>query len=749
MTTGPKNSKAMSYQSFSTTIICRLLVLVFTVFFSELVHGQLRGDQISRPKVAVVLSGGGAKGFAHIGVLKVLEEEGIPIDIIVGTSMGSLVGGIYSMGYHAEELEQISKSQNWESLLFDDLPRLYLSRHDRSLQQKYLFSLLIDEEKKVMLPQGVIKGQNALNLLCGITANVPYEMDFSKLPISFACVATNLETGEEVVFNKGHLSTAMFASMAVPGIFQPPERDGLILVDGGVVNNFPTDVARRMGADIIIGVDISYGFFERDKLKSINNVFGQLVNFLDQSKDSVNTNLCDLIIRPDISGFTAASFNNEAVDTLILRGEQAAERMREQIRELKRINNLEPRFISREYVSPEKWLINNISLTGNFKVDGTFLLKNIDMETPAMYSYEEIKGVINQLYGYGIFDKIYFNLYDTDKGKILNLNITEKNVVNQFIGFKVNTTDAAALLVNFSGRNYGNRFGLLSASAELSANPSVSFLAETNKGNFPVTGIELKGKYQNYSIFDEGEKLYKASLFYTSGALYIYKRFLHQNTIGMGLKEEFYKGDLFSRKSTDITVYEKNNFLTNVYGYLSIDNLDDYYFPERGIDLYAEYSLQGKFGKNRDLSQILLFRMRNIFPVTSKTSLLLNLYSRTIFNADFPDFKVTMAGGAPYSQYFDFHIPFAGLSPINLVDRFAVSGMTGFRFRLSEKHYLSFIANTLYQSNDIFNSSGGSWIWGGGINYSVKTIFGPIDMLLGYSDAVKAPTFSANFGFWY
>jgi NTE family protein len=138
------------------------------IFSSDILQGQVSGTNLHRPKVAVVLSGGGAKGFSHIGVLKVLEEEGLPIDIIVGTSIGSLVGGIYSLGYKAKELEDICKAQNWQSLLFDDVPRYYLSRTDRTMQQRYLFALQVDEKKKIYLPQGVIKGQNILNLLCGL-----------------------------------------------------------------------------------------------------------------------------------------------------------------------------------------------------------------------------------------------------------------------------------------------------------------------------------------------------------------------------------------------------------------------------------------------------------------------------------------------------------------------------------------------------------------------------------------------------
>jgi NTE family protein len=737
------------FKYFSPHIKTLILIILFIALPVDFLFGQISLPAYHRPKVAVVLSGGGAKGFAHIGVLKVLEEEGIPIDIIVGTSIGSLVGGIYSLGYTAQEMEDICKAQNWQSLLLDDFPRHYLSRTDRSLQQRYLFGIETDEIKKLSLPQGVIKGQNVLNLLCGLTASVPSEIDFSKLPISFACVAANLETGKEVILNKGYLPTAMFASMAVPGIFQFPERDSLVLIDGGMVNNFPVDVAKKMGADIIIGVDISDEFHGREQIRSIQNVFGQLIGFLDQYKDSLNASLCDLIIRPDITGYSMTSFTNEAVDTLIVRGEKAASNVRDTLRHLMKLYNLKSRELPEKFVSPEEWFITNFSLSGKFKIDAGFLLRSIDMPLPGYYSFSDIKGIINQLYGYGIFDKIYFNLYDNGTGKTLNLNITEKNSTTMNVGFKVNTTDAAALMLNITRKNYGKRFGQISASTELSANPGINFIAETNRGNFPVGGIEIKGKYQNYNIFDGGKKLYEANLFYSSAALYVYKRFNRQNLAGLGVKEEFYSGDIFSQNNTDIVNYEKNSFLTNIYGYLAVDNLDDYYFPQKGIDLYSEYSLQRLSGGSNSFSHIFLFRMRNVIPLSDRVVIPLNLYNRTIFSSAFPLFKGTIAGGAPYSQYFDYHIPFIGLSPVNLVDRFALAGLSGLRLKVSEKHYVSVLGNVLYQSNDIFNSSGSKVIWGWGVNYAVKTVFGPIDLLAGYSNSVKAPVFSANFGFWF
>ena len=731
------------------TILNRLLTSILLIL--PLVNmAQEVTIKTDRPKIALVLSGGGAKGFAHIGVLKVLEEEGIPIDIIVGTSMGSLVGGIYALGYSATEIEKIVKKQDWDTLLTDDVPRMFLSKNDQLIKQRYLFSLPINDKKKLSLPIGVIKGQNVLNLFCGLAANVPENADFSKFPVSFACVATDLETGKEVVLTKGYLPTAMFSSMAIPAAFQTSERDGMLLIDGGVVNNFPTDVAKRMGADIIIGVDIRNDFYDRRNLKSMGNVLGQLVNFFDQTKDSVNNSLCDVIIRPDITGFSISSFTNEAVDTLIDRGEKAAKTAKYQIQRLKEKYALEQQLKTREFVLPDKWIISDLCFTGDQYFDEAFLRKNLLLKFPGTYSYKEIKNAIDRLYGLGGFEKIYFTLTDNGNGKTLNLRITTNNVFAQNIGFKVNTTDAAALLLNTTRKNYGNVFGLLSFGMELSVHPGLRIIAESNKTNLVTFGIELKGKYQNYNIFDNGVKIHEADIYYSSGAIYLYQPFLKRYHIGIGVQEEYYHGDIFSKNSNyPITSNKMNYFLTNAYSYLSFDNMDDFYFPSKGSNAYAEFSLLADFKNAGEISPTLLFKMRNVIPAWHNTALLLDFYGRALYNSDSTQTRMTLVGGEPYSQYFNYHLPFVGLSAINIADRFTYIGLIGLRAKIANSQYVSLLFNVMRQSNEMVGYTKADVIYGGGVRYSLKTMFGPLDTTIGYSNSSDRPTISANFGYWF
>ncbi len=712
-------------------------------------HGQDNAEKKSRPKIALVLSGGGAKGFAHIGVLKVLEKEGIPIDLIVGTSMGGLVGGIYSLGYTASELETLVKSLNWETTLSDDVPREFLSKNDQQIKQRYIFSLPINGNKKPSLPQGVIKGQNVLNIFCGLAGNVPANADFSKFPIAFACVATDLETGREMVLRNGFLPTAMFSSMAIPVAFQSSDHNGLLLVDGGVVNNFPTDVAKRLGADLIIGVDIRKDFYERKNLNSFNNVIGQLVNFFDQAKDSTNKSLCDLIIKPDITGYTISSFNSQAVDTLISRGEKAAGQLSEKLRELKTMYQLEVVPKPRNLIKSERWNITNLTFTSNHQLDSDFFRKALGLQIPGNYSAEEIKTAIDKLYGLGGFDRIYYNLSDNENGKTLNLNISTKKVLSQNVGFKANTTDGAAILINTTQRNYNNIFGFLSASAELSVNPGISLMAETNKTNLPTLGINLKGKYQNYNIFNDGKKILEANIFYSSGSIYFYQPYLRRLNLGMGIQEEYYHGDIFSKINNLEAPGDMDFFLSNAYTYLSFDNMDDYYFPAKGSNTYAEFSLMSDFRHNSGICPVALLKSRNVIPLRRNASLLADFYGRAMFNSDYPVTRVTMVGGEPYSQYFNYHLPFVGLPAVSITKNYTYIGMIGLRLQVAKSQYASVILNSMWQDTDMILRNKAKTTFGAGVRYSIKSLLGPMEITLGYSGSTEKPTLSANFGYWF
>lgn len=724
-----------------------LILLLILNFLPTGVYAQPEFKS-ERPKVGLVLSGGGAKGFMHIGVLKVLEEEGIPVDIIVGTSIGSLIGGIYAIGYTADELEKIVQRQKWDEMLSNDVSRLYLSPQDQALKQRYLFSLPFNKEKKLSLPAGVIRAQNVLNEFCGITANVPIDADFTKLPIKFACIATNIENGDEEVLDHGFLPTAMYSSMAIPGVFMPGEHDGKLLVDGGAVNNFPVDVAKKMGADIIIGVDIRDDYYEKADIKSMGEILLNLINFYSKAKDEENRDLCDIIIKPDGTGYSGASFSREAADTLIRRGIDAADALRTEFRKLKEKYHLEPRPVSREYTEEQRWKITEIKLACHDDLNKEFLLKTLNLETGGTYHYDDIKAGIDRLYGTGGFRNVYFDLADNETGKTLDLHLLLQEERSQNIGFRVNTTEAAALLLNATWKNYSRTFSLVSVSTELSANPGLNLLAETNWHAFPDLGFEVNAKFQNYNIYDDGKKAFDADLFYTSGKIYLEQRFRTFRT-GFSVQQEYFDGDVFARDNTQTLSDETTFLLSGASFYASFDNMDHYYFPRKGTRLYFEATYNTDLKLDGRNSPFLLLKVENVFPLSPKVAFLANVYGRGILSSNYPAIKSTLVGGELYSRYFNYHLPFTGINPVMIGERFTAIGLVGVRFRLSSSQYLSLIVNSLQQGQRYDEIVPDLAIYGGGIKYNLKTFAGPLDITVGSSDFAKKPTFAANLGLWF
>jgi NTE family protein len=285
-----------------------MLLLCLTAICAE--AAETRGNKpLQRKKVGIVLSGGGAKGVAHIGALKVIREAGIPIDFIAGTSMGSIVGGLSAIGYSPEQLDSIVKAQDWSFLLSDKVKRSNLTMSDRQRSDTYIVSLTFNEKMKATGTGGMIKGFNLGNLFQNLTIGYHDDEDFNDLPIPFACVAQNIVDGSKVVFRDGVLSTAMRSSMAIPGVFTPVRLDNMVLIDGGMIDNYPVDVAKEMGADIIIGVDVQTPLRPADKLTGAGDIFNQIINLTGQDEYNRNVENTDLYIKVNVDGYSSASFN--------------------------------------------------------------------------------------------------------------------------------------------------------------------------------------------------------------------------------------------------------------------------------------------------------------------------------------------------------------------------------------------------------------------------------------------------------
>ncbi|MFZ3273166.1 MAG: patatin-like phospholipase family protein, partial [Lutibacter sp.] len=307
----------------------RIFLLAF-IFLTTLSFSQevVEKEDI---KVGLVLSGGGAKGFAHVAVLKVLEEAGVRIDYIGGTSMGAIIGGLYASGYSPNQLDSIIKITDFNKILTDDLPRKSKPFYDKEHSEKYILTVPI-KDRKLGMPTALSNGQSVLNLLTSLTQHVNSISDFSKLPIPFICIATNLETGKQEVLNKGFLPEAILASGSFPTLLAPVEIDGKLLTDGGIINNFPVDEVKAMGADVVIGVDIQSGLAHKEELNSAVKILNQIVGFQMYKSMEYKYDSLDLVIKPNMETFNVVSFDKSK--EIMIAGDLAA---REKFGELKSI----------------------------------------------------------------------------------------------------------------------------------------------------------------------------------------------------------------------------------------------------------------------------------------------------------------------------------------------------------------------------------------------------------------------------
>lgn len=749
-----------------------LFLTALAICFQTL--GQTEPEQVP-PKVGLVLSGGGAKGLAHIGALKVIEDAGVTIDYIGGTSMGAIVGALYASGYSADQLDSIFRNTNLTSLIQDNLPRDAKTFYEKEDSERYALTLPFNDFK-LSFPQGLSSGQNIYNALVQLLFNVKDVRDFNELPIPFFCIATNVETGKEVMLNKGYLPKAILASGTFPSLFQPSELEGEVLIDGGVLNNYPVEELRAMGADFIIGVDVQHGLRDRASLMSATEILLQINNFRTIKDMERKSALTDIYIKPAMDKFSVIDFALK--NTIINTGKDAALEHEEALKSLASRQN-KP-FIKKPNIVPvDSLIVNRLIINGNDNFTRGYIKGKLRINLNEKLSFTKLQQGINNLVATGNFNTIRYELTSNGLGQDLTMNLVE-NMDKSFLRIAAHYDNLykSAALINLTKKNVLMNDDVVSLDLILGDNIRYNFEYYVDKGFYWSFGINSRFyefvKEVDYGLVLQSNFEIPVSSNVNNINLDV-SDFTNQFYLQTVIKEEFAflvgaEHKLLKYSTTTLnqivndstqpppttspaTFFEKSNYLS-AYGKLILDTYDDKFFPSRGLYFNGDfhfYLWSSDFNDNFKEFSIAKATIGTAFSLLPKLSL--NIETSGGFKlgtSRVAAFDFVLGGYGNYTiNNFE---PFLGYDFISLPGNSYVKAYARLDYEFSPKNHLLFAANISNVDDDIFRT--GEWFTapdysGYGVGYGWESFFGPVQIIYSWSPQNDDGILFFSIGYWF
>ena len=763
----------------------------------------------SRPKIGLVLSGGGAKGAAHIGVLKYLEEAGIPIDYIAGTSMGSIVGGMYSLGYTSDEILSIISAVDWDKLISNKVDRKKISYTNKQETRTQIvtipFGFGTDRQElqkrsfKNSLPTGIVSGDNLINLFNSLSVGYSDPVDFNDLPIPFACVATNMLNGEAAVLDNGVFSKSLRASMAIPVLFDPVNIDDILYADGGLVKNFPAEQCRKMGADFVIGVSMSPGL--EDNPKNLSSVFSQVKQLKEIITDKEFENyhkLCDIFISPDLKGVGMLSFDAESVARITQSGYEAASLKEADFKALKELISLDKD--SAKVVGSckkkavnilhDKVLISKIELEGANHHIEKWMRRKCTVKVGEHINKEDIDKSVSLYYGTGNYDSITYTLHEdplSEGAYILKFKFVENPPHDFGVGFRFDSQDMLSVLLHF-GFNSNRMSGFKAdISSKLGGNQWLN--AKVSYGHMLSPRINLSYTFRNSELdaYDMDQLTMNMRFLQHKFRLYLSENYSRTISVGAGIEAELLnpRKVMYSNYDALEQDYESVNTL-GTFAFVHYDNLNKNRFPTRGVSGKLNFNWKDMLMTDRTQGSMsygsVVFGIEGYIPVIEDRLVLIpQMYGsmlfgkgayrgvsegwNALFNGPVPAYPSlnNVIGGAEMGRYIDQQLPFIGVNKISLAFNNIAILRTDIRTRLFKNHYLTAMMNyarssidienfftdqEMLQWSELYNYNASNW-WGAGLRYSIDTKIGPLSLDITSSTISKTVNLYFNFGFYF
>ena len=756
----------------------RIMILLVCVLMCGTASAQKDRTALKRKKVAVVLSGGGAKGMAHIGVLKVLEKAGIPVDIVTGTSMGSIIGGLYAIGYNSHSLDSMVRVQDWSYVITDKEDLRHQSLSDRQKQNTYFFTTGVTIGKKDMNAGGIIKGKNLAELFNQLCVGFTDSLDFTRdLPIPFACVATDIITNDEVDFHSGRLPQAMRASMAIPAAFSPVRIGDKVLVDGGLKNNYPVDIARKMGADIVIGVTVQGPPKEAEDMGGTMSILSQIIDVNCKNKVEENIQMTDLHMAVNTKGYNAASFSLGAIDTLVRRGEEEAMRHWDQIIALKRRigvpDDYRPVLLHplRPQVMTEKHRILEVSFENMTPQDERFLRQKFHLTPMEDYIDASLEQEVTTSMRVDLF-------YQTAECRVIPMKSSTVAPRSRFDEEHKKWTEADGVRVIFSAGNRksvqfqaGFRYDSEEyAAVQLGLDIPLKTAVPVNtditlrlgkrlmaRGELTVHPISFTRPALSYTfcrndvdVYMEGDLDYNVRYNQFQAELTPINFDLRHFNLQLGLRWDYmhYRNKLGSETSKQVNL--DNEHFYSYRARINYNSEDDWNFPTRGTRFKAEYAyLTDNFAELEDspgMSEVNA-NWRMSFPIGNRFAFQPMLYGRLLFGSVFPPVFGNTIGTEWFGHYVEQQMPFAGIGNMEYVDHQFVAAQLQAQQRIGGKSYVLVRVAGAQHAGKVKELLDRRTLLGIQAAYYYDTIFGPVGATFGYSNRTKNPYFYLNLGY--
>lgn len=708
-----------------------------------------------RPKVGLVLSGGGAKGLAHIGVLKAIEEAGVKIDYIGGTSMGAIVGGLYASGYNAAQIDSIFTVSDFDKLLKDYIPRSSKNFYEKENDERYALTLPFDNWK-IGVPYAYSKGLNIYGLLNKLLHKDRHIRDFKQLETPFLCIATDIESGKQVLLDHGYLSQAIMASATFPSLFSPVLLEDKLLIDGGVVNNYPIDEVRKLGADIIIGVDVQDGLKSREDLKNATRILVQISNLQMMDKMKSKKDRTDIYIKPDISEYNVISFSDG--EQIIKKGEEASFIVYEKLKALS-TNYKKPKLLKTE---TDTLGIAEIQINTLKNYTRAYIIGKLGFRSGTKITYDQLKVGIDNLNATQNFSSLGYSFEETEKGDIFRINLVE-NPIKSFLRFSLHYDNLyqSGVLVNLNKKKFLFKNDVASLDLILGDNLRYNLDYYIDNGFYWSFGFKSRYNSFNRNVVADSQT---SPLFGIDGLNSInldFADFSNQAYVQTIFKQKFIVGAGVELKNIKITsetidndtsVFRSNNF-GSVFGHLKYDSLDHFYFPHEGwyfsgnVQSFLFSSRKENFTKFTYLKS----ELTRAFPLSNHLTAIAKVEGGfSIGEGKNPYFDFILGGyGFHRINNFDY---FYGYNFLSLFGNSFVKSTVTLDYRFYKKHHFNIAANYANVGDKLFDSD--AWLErpnysGYAIGYGLETILGPVEIKHSWSPETRDHYTWFTIGYWF